>query len=326
MPRRQLHPALILILGASLVGAALGRLTFDQRQPDVSFAAAAAPFALLIVYALYRSLLALCAYLLGAIGWTRSAPRILGIIKWGLRGGAVLAVALTAYACAHSWLLERHELRVAQLAGGEGAAADVAHVYPFADWPAPLSRVWFARVLQLTLPTDVFTAHKRAIQELGHLRSLTLTGGVFTDADVEAVSRVGAKRSFDELVVENVDIQVTSFDMLSSLPQLSRLILRDCRILAPKSAFFRSFPAIPSLHELRMRGTPLAGTQLAGAFAATSLFRWLNPIIKAEGSSRRGYQPSEDGPLFGSRWILESLVDPYYSPVLSGDQPFEIKV
>jgi GT2 family glycosyltransferase len=45
-----------------------------------------------------------------------------------------------------------------------------------------------------------------------------------------------------------------------------------------------------------------------------------------EGSSRRGYQPSEDGPLFGSRWILESLVDPYYSPVLSGDQPFEIKV
>jgi GT2 family glycosyltransferase len=45
-----------------------------------------------------------------------------------------------------------------------------------------------------------------------------------------------------------------------------------------------------------------------------------------EGSSRQGHQHHDDGPLFGVRWHPRDAVDPYYSPLLSGERPFEIAV
>ena len=45
-----------------------------------------------------------------------------------------------------------------------------------------------------------------------------------------------------------------------------------------------------------------------------------------EGSSRQGYQHPQDSRLFDLRWNPKGLPDPYYSPVLSNDRPFEIKI
>jgi GT2 family glycosyltransferase len=45
-----------------------------------------------------------------------------------------------------------------------------------------------------------------------------------------------------------------------------------------------------------------------------------------ESSSRGGYEHYEDGPLFGIRWHPKERIDPYYSPVLDPDRPFQIKV
>jgi GT2 family glycosyltransferase len=45
-----------------------------------------------------------------------------------------------------------------------------------------------------------------------------------------------------------------------------------------------------------------------------------------EGSSRQGYQHPNDARVFDLRWNPKGLPDPYYSPVLSNDRPFEIKV
>jgi glycosyltransferase involved in cell wall biosynthesis len=44
-----------------------------------------------------------------------------------------------------------------------------------------------------------------------------------------------------------------------------------------------------------------------------------------EGASRAGYEHYEDGPLFGLRWRPRELGDPYYSPLMDLDRPFEFK-
>jgi hypothetical protein len=49
-------------------------------------------------------------------------------------------------------------------------------------------------------------------------------------------------------------------------------------------------------------------------------------LLHYESASRSGYEHPMDGPLFGTRWHPRDAVDPYYSPMLSDDQPFAIRV